>query len=53
MFNTSCHFVDVLKVVAVFNCEEVRSKVERHKPLLCNQEGCDEVLDYLKQLLLQ
>lgn len=34
------------------NADEVFSKVERHKPLLCNQEGCDEVLEYIEKLRL-
>ncbi|RZC34979.1 HEAT repeat-containing protein 2 [Asbolus verrucosus] len=44
---------DVLKVIATINLQLVSDKVERHKPLLCNQKGCDEVLDYLKQMMLE
>lgn len=46
MFNVS----DVLKQLGKINKSETVDKVKKLKPMLRNKSGCDEVLDYLKQL---
>lgn len=42
--------LDVLKELCKVNKAEVEEKVNKLKPLLRNKSGCDEILDYLKQL---
>jgi hypothetical protein len=49
-YHYSDYVSDALKVISNINAKEVCSKVEKHKPLLCNQQGCDEVLSYLEKL---
>lgn len=41
---------DVLKVLADIGPKQVKANVSKQKPLLRNQKGCDDILEYLKDL---
>lgn len=48
--NFQSFVLDVLKELCKINKEEMQNKLGKLKPLLRNKGGCDEVLEYLKQL---
>lgn len=41
---------DVLKVLADIGPKQVEANVSKQKPLLRNQKGCADILEYLKDL---
>lgn len=41
------HVLDILKVFVKINQEEVLKKIEIHRPLLRNNKGCNEIVDFI------